>query len=105
VLAHRFSGKLGEVHVGTQSAATPARRDRPHSAMPTLPIYWEEWVIADIDAIGAAVNKSAQMKRIHPLIPIVAFVMLLLAGLFWKTFSAAECVDQGGTVVGPMTRS
>lgn len=62
---------------------------------------WE----ADIDATGAVVNKSAQMRRIYPLLVIVACVVLLVVGVLWKILSADECVDQGGIVVAPMTRS
>ena len=45
------------------------------------------------------------MKRIHPLLLIVLFVLLLVVGLVWKIMDAGECMDQGGLVVAPMTRS
>ena len=45
------------------------------------------------------------MKRIHPLILIVTIVLLFAGGLLWKITSASQCMGDGGTVIGPMTRS
>ena len=41
----------------------------------------------------------------HPLLLIVPFVVLLVIGVVWKIKDADECMDRGGLVVGPMTRS
>jgi hypothetical protein len=43
------------------------------------------------------------MKRISPLVLVVACVALLVAGIAWKIAGADECMDQGWTVVAPMT--
>jgi hypothetical protein len=45
------------------------------------------------------------MKRIHPLLLIIACVVLFVVGLLWKVLDADDCMDKGGTVIGPMTRS
>ncbi|MFT5329382.1 MAG: hypothetical protein ACI9TB_001290 [Parasphingorhabdus sp.] len=45
-----------------------------------------------------------QVKRIHPLVLIAIFVVILVGGLFWKITSAQQCMDRGDTVVAPMTR-
>jgi hypothetical protein len=45
------------------------------------------------------------MKRIHPLLLILLFVLLLAGGVVWRVSAADECLDKGGLVVGSMTRS
>ena len=45
------------------------------------------------------------MKRINPLLLMIVAAALLVCGIVLKIISADECVDHGGVVVGPMTRS
>ncbi len=61
---------------------------------------WE----TDIDDALAAVEASAQMKRIHPLLFVAVAAALLIVGVVWKVSTADKCVDRGGTVVAPMKR-
>jgi hypothetical protein len=49
-------------------------------------------------------NERAQMKRNLSYMLLFAFVILLFAGVAWKTLGPDECVDEGGSVIGPMTR-
>lgn len=45
------------------------------------------------------------MRRLRPLFLMAVFVLLLALGIFLKVLDANRCVDQGGLVVAPMTRS
>ena len=45
------------------------------------------------------------MKRIHPLLLMMLFAVLLVGGVVWRIMDADECGEQGGLVVGSMTRS
>jgi hypothetical protein len=45
------------------------------------------------------------MKRINPLLLLIALAVLVVAGIVMKTLSAKDCVDRGGVVAGPMTRA
>lgn len=44
------------------------------------------------------------MKKVHPIMLIVGFLILLICGLVWKVLSANECLKDNGVVVGAMTR-
>lgn len=59
---------------------------------------------ANIDPATAGVNNASAMKRFYPLLLIVLFVLLLVGGLAWKVVRAEECMEEGGTVIAPMTR-
>lgn len=62
-------------------------------------------IFPDIDAIGAEVEKSGDMKRMHPLLIAIISLLIFAGGIIWKMNSAADYVGRNGIVVGAMTRS
>lgn len=58
---------------------------------------------AGIDARASPAD-DVKMRRMHPLILLLAFVALLVAGVLWEILRADDCMDEGGIVVAPMTR-
>ena len=62
-------------------------------------------IFPDIDAIGAEVEKSGDMKRMHPLLIAIISLLIFARGLNWQMDRAAGCAGRNGIVVGAMTRS
>jgi sulfite exporter TauE/SafE len=50
-------------------------------------------------------HRTALMRRFRPVLLIILGVAILVGGLVWKIAAADECLDQGGGVTAPMTRS
>lgn len=49
-------------------------------------------------------DQTARMKRLHPLMLLALFAVLLVAGIVRSILDADECMERGGMVVAPMTR-
>ena len=45
------------------------------------------------------------MKGFTELLLIIALVVLLAAGFAWRIIGVDDCMESGGTPVGPMTRT
>jgi len=49
--------------------------------------------------------EGQRMKRLYPLLLIIAGAGLVVAGLLWNITNANECMKRADLVVGPMSRS
>lgn len=45
------------------------------------------------------------MKRLQPLLLAILAVLLIGGALLWKILKADDCMERGGIVVAPMSRS